>query len=153
VRTIITAFVMKGAGVLKLNLFACCCIPLPFVVELNYLLTFAPNIINLLDSLVFQLCIKIVQAGLVLCFFFYYYYFVFTRLENLHHFSHLCSNFRFNVMWNWRYGIIFSVTQFGIDDLWHHLSCVGEQQKVTSLSRNQSRIWTDYVGDIITQLT
>ena len=98
-RTIITAFVMKGAGVLKLNLFACCCIALPFMAELNYLLTCASNIVNLLDSLVFQLRIKIVQAGLVLCFFFFY--FVFTRLENLHHFSHLCSNFQFNTIWYW----------------------------------------------------
>ena len=90
---------MKGAGVLKLNLFACCCIALPFTIELNYLLTCVSNIVNLLDSLVFRLCIKIVQVGLILCSFFFGDFF-FIRLENLHHFSHLCSNFLFNMIWN-----------------------------------------------------
>ena len=69
-RTIITAFVMKGAGVLKLNLFACC-IALPFTIEQNYLLICVSDIVNLPDSLVFQLCVKIVQAGLSLRGFFF----------------------------------------------------------------------------------
>lgn len=89
---------MKGAGVLKLNLFACC-IALPFTIEQNYLLICVSDIVNLPDSLVFQLCVKIVQAGLSLRGFFFGD-FVFTQLENLHHFSHLCGNFWFNVMWN-----------------------------------------------------
>jgi hypothetical protein len=69
VRTIITAYVMKWTGVVKLKLFACCGILLPFRIALNDLLTRVSNIVNLLDSLVVQLCVKIVLAGLVLRFF------------------------------------------------------------------------------------
>jgi hypothetical protein len=35
-----------------------------------------------------------IQAGLVL------HDFALTQLENLHHFSNLCDNFRFNMMWH-----------------------------------------------------
>jgi hypothetical protein len=35
-----------------------------------------------------------------------------------------------------------------MDEMWPHLSCVGGQQRVTSLLHHQSLIWIDYVGDI-----
>jgi hypothetical protein len=50
------------------------------------------------------------------------------------------------------YAIIFSLTQFGIDEPGPHLSSVGGYHKVTSLSRHQSHVWILYIGDIITRL-
>jgi hypothetical protein len=78
-----------------------------------------------------------VWAGLVLCNFFLCDFAV-TRLENLHHFQ--------------IYALVFSLTQFGLDKLWLHFSYVGGWQKVTSLSHHESRVWIEYVGDIIMQL-
>ena len=43
------------------------------------------------------------------------------------------------------YLIIFSLTRFGIDNPWAHLSSVGGLQKVLSLSCHQSCEWMDYV--------
>jgi len=42
--------------------------------------------------------------------------------------------------------------QLGIDNPWTCLSCVEGSQEVMSLSYHQSHVWTDYVGDMITQL-
>jgi hypothetical protein len=66
VRTILTACVIKGAGVLKLKLFACCLIVLLFRIELNDLLTCVSSVVNIPYYLVFQLCVKIVEKGLIL---------------------------------------------------------------------------------------
>ena len=40
-------------------------------------------------------------------------------------FSNFNHKFRFNAVWHRRYIIISDLTQFGIDDQWQHLSCVG----------------------------
>jgi hypothetical protein len=48
--------------------------------------------------------------------------------------------------------MIFGLTLFGMHDLWLLLSCVGGQQKVTSLPCQPTLVWIDYVDDIITQL-
>jgi len=50
------------------------------------------------------------------------------------------------------YSTIFGLMQFGIDDLWPHLSSEGGLQKVLSLSHHQCHVWIDYVGDIIVWL-
>jgi hypothetical protein len=54
---------------------------------------------------------------------------------------------RFLYVWFQTHSIIFGLMQFGTDDPWQHLSHVGGQQKVTSLSCHQSRVWFDYNGD------
>jgi len=48
--------------------------------------------------------------------------------------------------------IIFSLTQFDMDDLWPHLASVGGQEKVMPMSYYQLHVQTDYTSDIITQL-
>ena len=77
------------------------------------------------------------QAGLVLRKFFFSD-FPSMQLGNLHHCSNLCDNFQFNMIRHRRYMA--------------HLSSRRGKQKVTPLSCQQSRIWIDYAGDIITQL-
>jgi hypothetical protein len=67
-------------------------------------------------------------------------------------FFEITYNFCFNVIWHRQYMIIFSLTWFGIHDLWLLLSCVGGYQTVTSLSRHQSHVWIHYNGDIIKRL-
>ena len=64
----------------------------------------------------------------------------------------LRDNFRFNAIWRRCYAIIFGLTQCGTHDPRPLLSCVGSQQKVTSLLRDQSLVWAHYVGDIIMRL-
>jgi hypothetical protein len=51
---------------------------------------------------------------------------------------HFCNNLQFNMN--------------HIDYPGPHLSSVGGQQKVTSLSRHQSHVGIEYIGDIITGL-
>jgi hypothetical protein len=46
-----------------------------------------------------------------------------------------------------KHSIIFGLMQFGTDNPWQHLSHVGGQQKVISLSCHQSRVWFHYIGD------
>jgi len=77
------------------------------------------------------------QAGLILHKFFLSDS-TLMQLENLHHCSNLCDNFRFNMI--------------GLRWYMVHLSSRRGQQKVTPLSRQQSCVWNDYAGDIITQL-
>jgi hypothetical protein len=64
--------------------------------------------------------------------------FALTRLENLHHFSNLRNNFRFNAIWHRRYVVAL-------------IFCRGLAAS-DALSRHQSRVWIDYVGDITTRL-
>jgi len=80
------------------------------------------------------------------------YNFARTQLENLHHFLNLCNTVQFNTIWHRWYAIIIVLTRFGVHCLWAFLSCVVGQQKMISLSRHQSCVWVDYVGDIIMQL-
>ena len=61
-----------------------------------------------------------IPAGPILC------NFTLTWLDNLHHFSNLPNNFQFNATWHRQYTIFISLTWCGIDDLWPHLSCVGD---------------------------
>jgi HD superfamily phosphohydrolase YqeK len=69
------------------------------------------------------LVLILIQAGL-LCDF-YLHYFALMQLANLQHFPNLCDNFWFNTIWHKRYTTFFSLTQFGIDDPWPHLSVGG----------------------------
>jgi hypothetical protein len=74
-------------------------------------------------------------------------------LEYLYYFSNLCCSFCFDDIWHRQYMIIFSLTRFGIHDLWSLLSCVGDYQTVTSLSCHQSHIWIHCNGDNIKRLS
>jgi hypothetical protein len=51
-------------------------------------------------------------------------------------FFKLTYNFCYNVIWHGKYVILFSLTWFGIHDLWPLLSCVGGYQTVPSLSHH-----------------
>jgi len=72
------------------------------------------------------------QAGFVL------HDFILTRLEILHHFSNLCSNFRFNAIWHGWFVATFIFCR--------------RLTEVISLSHSQSHVWIDYVGDVIVWL-
>ena len=67
---------------------------------------------------------KLKNAGIFLCDFFLHDY-ILMQLETSHHFSNLRDNVRFNMIWHRGYAIIFSLMQFGTDEMWQHLSCVG----------------------------
>jgi hypothetical protein len=60
---------------------------------------------------------------------------VLPQYENLHNFS--------------IYAVLLGLTQFAIDSMWLHLSSVGGQQKVTTLSLDQSHVYIYDVSDII----
>jgi len=70
--------------------------------------------------------------------FFFWCDFALMQLENLHHYSNLCDKVWFDAIWKKQYEKIFGIMRFGIDEMWLHLSCVGGQQKVMSLSHHQS---------------
>jgi hypothetical protein len=55
---------------------------------------------------------------------FFLHDFTLTQHENLHHFLNLLGNGWFNDVWH-RFVIIFSLTWFGMDEMWLHFSCVG----------------------------
>ena len=60
--------------------------------------------------------------------------FALKRLENWHHFPNLHDHF--------------GLTRLGTGGQWLHLSRVGGLHKVTSLSRQQSRVWIHYISAI-----
>ena len=70
-----------------------------------------------------RLVLILIQAGLVCDF--CMHDFALIQLENLQDYPNLCDSFWFNTIWHRRYTIFFSLTQFGKDNPWPHLSRVG----------------------------
>jgi len=65
----------------------------------------------------------LIQAGPFLC------DFPLTWLENVHHFSHLHDNVRFNAIWRTQNVIIFGVMQCGIHNQWSLMTLVLEASR------------------------